>query len=412
MSTLSEELQGYFNDDILLETIEEDGDVNTVYFGEISLQLAIDQYKMAKNILIQSLADNSFDFIPFARRTKIVEYYRYAYTHRNAIQTALNYIDLFVDEVNASGISNRIFTITDINKQISMVVNLSNKYNKLEKIFNDNSSYIDDIKSAKIDTDKSISSLESYLSDIATSKLNAEKSFFAITSHEKQAEGILEDVRIYEKEVEARKLSIETFAINIEEYKAAINDSEQKAKNIVGQEEKINNLITQAENALGLKSAEGISAAFSSQYTKANEGKWIWLAFAGVFVVAAGLATVWILTGWGIAVKDSLATIIGRIVAVGLMVASSSFCANQYNKQKIIAEDYAYKAVLAKSILAFSEEIKIKSDGQLTEYLTKVLNEIHKDPQRSRSTKNNTFNKLNLNTLVEKLIDKIPGSSQ
>ena len=131
-----------------------------------------------------------------------------------------------------------------------------------------------------------------------------------------------------------------------------------------------------------------------------------------LFLLLSLAATIWILTGYGIDKPDEIASILGRIVAVGITIAGATFCASQYQKQTSIAEDYAYKAVLSKSILAFSDEIKKRNDTQVTEYLTKVLTEIHKDPQRSRSTKNNFANKFNINSLLEKLIDKILSSKQ
>jgi hypothetical protein len=43
---------------------------------------------------------------------------------------------------------------------------------------------------------------------------------------------------------------------------------------------------------------------------------------------------------------------------MSLCVLSATFCATQYNKQKNLIEDYAYKTVLSKSFIAFAEELK------------------------------------------------------
>jgi hypothetical protein len=50
-----------------------------------------------------------------------------------------------------------------------------------------------------------------------------------------------------------------------------------------------------------------------------------------------------------------------------------------------LAEDYAYKAVLTKSIVAFSEELRKKDETGYSEYISTVLKEIHQDPLRKRS---------------------------
>ena len=54
-------------------------------------------------------------------------------------------------------------------------------------------------------------------------------------------------------------------------------------------------------------------------------------------------------------------------------------------KQKNLAEDYAYKSVLTKSIVAFSEELREKDSEGYSQYISTVLKEIHQDPLRKRS---------------------------
>ncbi|MGZ5245297.1 MAG: hypothetical protein ACXWEY_01790 [Bacteroidia bacterium] len=72
-----------------------------------------------------------------------------------------------------------------------------------------------------------------------------------------------------------------------------------------------------------------------------------------------------------------------------LPIAGAIFCANQYVRQKNIIEDYAYKMVLAKSIVGFSEQIRKDNspDEEYTHYIKTVLNEIHNDPLRRRHSK-------------------------
>ena len=43
-----------------------------------------------------------------------------------------------------------------------------------------------------------------------------------------------------------------------------------------------------------------------------------------------------------------------------------------------------YKLALARSMVAFSEELREKDPDKYREYLTKVLSEIHQDPLRHR----------------------------
>ena len=52
--------------------------------------------------------------------------------------------------------------------------------------------------------------------------------------------------------------------------------------------------------------------------------------------------------------------------------------------KKNLLEDYSYKLALAKSMVAFSEELREKDSERYKEYLSTVLNEILKDPLRIR----------------------------
>ena len=188
---------------------------------------------------------------------------------------------------------------------------------------------------------------------------------------------LVDSIKKYEEEAEEKRLSIETFSKNIDEYKKRISDLENSAKAIIAKEKTINELIQSAEKALNLKSAEGISAAFASQYVKASSWQTtaLWLSASFLFIVMAIGGIVWlVLEDYNID-SHGVSLIIARILAVSITVAAAIFCAKQYIKQKNIAEDYAYKAVLSKSIIAFTDKLKEKSGDNpniIAEYLEAV----------------------------------------
>lgn len=157
-------------------------------------------------------------------------------------------------------------------------------------------------------------------------------------------------------------------------------------------------LINEAKAALNYKNAEGLSAAFSEQLkeTKSKKNTIGWLVGAIIFLGITILIGVWIITGWWIDTTAStenqmLLNLIGRLSMIPLTITGSIFCANQYTKQKNLIEDYAYKTTIARSMVAFSEELRNKDPERYAEYISTILKEIHQDPLRKRGKNADEF---------------------
>ena len=250
----------------------------------------------------------------------------------------------------------------------------------------------ENMENVKTDIVKIQEEASQFLTQIASHQEKSSADYQKVTKIAEGAESLVNSIRTYEEEAEEKRLGIETFSRNIDDYKKRISDLENKANAIIEKEKKINDLIQSAEHALNLRSAEGISAAFASQYETASSWKiaTLWLSASFVFIAVAVGFVVWLALGHFDIDSHGISSIIARIVAVAIVVTAATFCAKQYIKQKNIAEDYAYKAVLSKSIIAFTDKLKEKSAGDSTivaEYLEKVLEEIHQDPLRQRNTK-------------------------
>ena len=164
-----------------------------------------------------------------------------------------------------------------------------------------------------------------------------------------------------------------------------------------------NKLIESSKKALNYTTAEGISASFQGQYNNSNN-KWVfagWIMGAVICLVGTVILGIWIL-GTN---PNNIGLLIGRISLLPLPIIGAIFCANQYTKQKNIVEDYAYKMVLSKAIVGFSEQLKKNgTDGneEYVHYIKTALEEIHKDPLRKRdSKKSSEIKESSLKDLVE-----------
>jgi ATP-dependent exoDNAse (exonuclease V) beta subunit len=94
-----------------------------------------------------------------------------------------------------------------------------------------------------------------------------------------------------------------------------------------------------------------------------------------------------------------------RLLYVALTRAEDRLYVAGYTKQKNIIEDYAYKTVLAKSIIAFSEELRDKSPERYTEYLSTILKEIHQDPLRKRGKDKEPLSLKDSQGIIEKIVE-------
>jgi len=208
---------------------------------------------------------------------------------------------------------------------------------------------------------------------------------------------ISETIKTSLSEVSSNEKVIKNFATNIQKSEdrltnlsAKMDENEEQLKSFTKERESFlkdaEKMLDSARQALNYSTAQGISAAFDTQHTN-SQGFFkvgVWLLTAAVFMVLIIGISYWILSGQSIETN----VLIGRILMIPILSIGLYFCISQYNKQKTIIEDYAYKTVIAKAIVGFSEQIKKNQNENTDEYVTYMktaLAEIHQDPLRKRS---------------------------
>lgn len=151
----------------------------------------------------------------------------------------------------------------------------------------------------------------------------------------------------------------------------------------------VTSLIDDAKKALNYTTASSLSDAFKLQYKISNKHVVTqrWLNYAVLFLVLSFCIGLWALYN---AESLSIEIILSRFLLMPLAVGGAWFCSSHYVKQKNIAEDYAYKTVLAKSIVGFSEQLSKNSNqgDEYKKYIEKMLDEIHRDPIRRNERRN------------------------
>ena len=221
----------------------------------------------------------------------------------------------------------------------------------------------------------------------------------SLKSTKETAEEHLEEITTSLTESKSSEKLITSFANKVQERENRLNELEQKTeenntkldeyekerKSIL---EEANKLIESAKKALNYKTAEGISASFQGKYED-SKNKWLiggWITGSIICLLGTVALGLWILD----TNPDYTGLLIGRISLLPLPIIGAVFCANQYTKQKNIIEDYAYKMVLSKAIVGFSEQLKkngTENNEEYIHYIKTALEEIHRDPLRKRDKK-------------------------
>ncbi|ENB7194791.1 hypothetical protein ABIH54_001364 [Enterobacter bugandensis] len=160
------------------------------------------------------------------------------------------------------------------------------------------------------------------------------------------------------------------------------DDNNRNATNIVEYfDEKANELEKIKDKAISILNITGtvsLGQFFKEQHTEAKENVGKWLIASGVLLACAVGVCVWAL--WSFDAASEIPYLFSRLSIVPLILAGLWFCSSQYIKQKHIIEDYAYKKVLALSMVSFRNELTDSSPDSVTEYIKSVLEQLHQPP--------------------------------
>lgn len=271
-------------------------------------------------------------------------------------------------------------------------------------------------KETKEELDELQADMETVADEIRTSNTASSDAKDKTLANKAKVEDFVEEIGEHQKQIEKQDAQFEKFKTTLEE-----NSSKQQEYLA-----EACNLIEKSKLALSYTTSVGLSSSFDAQCKEIKGWKsfklWSWLVAAAIGVIGVICIGVWLIYGNHHANDGNVTSmwlqIIGKISMIPLLVTTIVFCANQYGKQKNLLEDYSYKLALAKSMVAFSEELREKDSERYKEYLSTVLNEILKDPLRTRidpnknmTTKGDTVLSKELLAGVEKIISLIQQAS-
>lgn len=308
--------------------------------------------------------------------------------------------------------------LIEVNEQNSAIAELlqsaENKSKDFETRFEELEAKLEEIDEYKTEIEEKAESLKSINIKLEEVKEEAISNLASIGESLTEVKNNEKLINAFAQKVQERENRLGEIQQLTQENKEKLEEYNVERKSILAEAER---LIENAKTALHYSTASGLSESFDTQHTNAKNWKYsvLWIVGAVIFVFTAILLGVWI--AWE--PTNDLHLVIGRIAIIPLPIIAAVFCANQYVKQKNIIEDYAYKMVLAKSIVGFSEQLKkdpSEDKGEYIHYMKVALEEIHKDPLRKRDTetsKNKAVEKIESISLKDVLdLIKVSKASQ
>ena len=309
----------------------------------------------------------------------------------NNLKSIIRLIPIFINDKNINNLLNSLTEVIWKNAELERdLLNYKNIINKINQ-----KKYEIDWVSDELSKNNDI--LKSNISNLENEYNNLNNKVNTATIQVNQITEILNKAK-------SNEWVINNFISEIEEWESKLKNQEKQTlnyetklseytKKYIEILEEANTLIISAKQALNYKTAEWISSAIQTQYESENDWhkQYWWIIWAWVFVLIALWIAIWILSWqWASNTIDwkFISVMIWRIFLIPVSLWVAWFCSKQYLKQKNLSDDYAYKMVLTKSIVWFSETLlKVKeTNAWYQSFIKKVLDEIMRDPLRERKS--------------------------
>ena len=276
--------------------------------------------------------------------------------------------------------------LEEIRNKEGEINHISNNISKQAESVSEKEEWIETLLKQSKEANEELDALKADLEEIAeeirtlhSTCLDAKTEAYGYRDEVKE---FVEEIADHQKRIEKQRAQFETFEETLDK------NTEEQGKYL----EDALELIKKSQKALQYTTSVGLGDSFDAQ-CKELKGwysfkLWSWLVASAISVIGVILIGKWLINIGHNTINGDVTSmwmqIIGRISMIPLLVAATIFCAGQYSKQKALLEDYSYKLTLAKSMVAFSEELREKDPERHREYLSMVLSEILQDPLRHR----------------------------
>lgn len=175
-----------------------------------------------------------------------------------------------------------------------------------------------------------------------------------------------------ENQLDEQQQKTNQYETHLAEYKKQHEEIQEEART----------LKARAAQALSDAAAASLSGSIHERYKEEEGKKWwnlSWLFGGAAFAVIAMALGYLMIAGQE---SITLGAAVARIAIMSVAISAAWFCAYQYVRYRNTVDDYGYKSVLARSIVAFLGQFT--DPKERADYLKIVLGQIHQDPMRKK----------------------------
>lgn len=211
---------------------------------------------------------------------------------------------------------------------------------------------------------ETVARCEGYETDLGASSKAASANAQNVLALNKQAEDAASTLEASKKTFSSLKAELEgvksDFETIISDSKASLealhNTSKETFDALIGEKkQRLNDLTAEIEKLLPPASTASISKSFEDRKNAVLKGKWIWALLLIAAVIA--IVTFGCMSLWHPAPNDGPMTIFTRFVIISGLVILEEFARRNYSAVFRLAEAYAYKEAICKSLVGFKKEL-------------------------------------------------------
>jgi hypothetical protein len=418
---------------------------------ETSIEEVILTFSNLKQKLLIAIEAGKLDDFSFNKRNQILAYLNNIAVQLKQLQRFNFMANQPIARQQSQALINNLFQLSDLvdssigpfdviqninTKELTKeLLNIKNKYEALvkkivqvEQIFNESINRSQEITNTSKSLVNSVQVLDQALKSTNNLKIEIEKNYNKITQTAQDVEGkrvtissLFNNAKELTKIIETSDAELRKTILNLEKtndssiakqrdtIQTKLKSFEKETREII---DKNKELQSKVNNLLEGANAGRLYKSFHWRKLQLEKKQWIWIAgiiIINVLIVAFTFLIINGSVGLGIkglnVEKIDSAFLMKLFLTIPLLFLDWFFL-RQYNINKDLIENYAYKSVISTSLLAYNQMIKEHvEDKNALDFLIKTVDKIYSNPLEQKDLNKNELELVK--EIAEKGIDKL-----